>query len=106
MKRTDFMKIIKLRSFWKIDRRKGNYKLPNGEILSSYITKLVESQMQLDNLGIRANGDLCVVSGGGWNDETKEFDDYTLMPAFESNENCSYDEMDRRIKSIVYEIVG
>ena len=106
MKREDFKKIIKLRSFWKIDRRKGNYKLPNGKRLSDYITSLVESQMQLDNLGIRSNGDLCMVSGGCWNDETKEFDDYTLMPAFESNENCSYDEMDRRIKSIVYEIVG
>ena len=106
MKREDFKKIIKLRSFWKIDRRKGNYKLPNGKRLSDYVAGLVESQMQLDNLGIRANGGLCVVSGGGWNDETKEFDDYSLMPAFQSNENCSYDEMDRRIKSIVYEIVG
>ena len=32
MKRTDFMKIIKLRSVWKVDRRKGNYKLPNGKV--------------------------------------------------------------------------
>ena len=62
-------------------------------------------QMQLDNLGIRANGDLCAVSGGGWNTETKEFDNYTLMPAFENNENCSYDDMEKRIKFIVYEII-
>ena len=106
MKREDFKKIIKLRSFWKIDRRKGNFKLPNGERLSSYITKLVESQMKIDNLGIRANGDLCMVSGGGWNTETKEFDDYTLMPEFQNNEVCSFDDMEKRIKSIVYEIVG
>ena len=106
MKREDFKKIIKLRSFWKIDKRKGNYTLPNGEMLSDYIRSLVESQMKLDNLGIRANGDLCMVSGGGWNAETKEFDDYTLMPEFQNNEICSFDDMEKRIKSIVYEIVG
>lgn len=106
MTREDFKKIIKLRSFWEIDKRKGNYKLPNGKRLSDYITGLVESQMKLDNLAIRANGDLCVVSGGGWNTETKEFDNYLLMPAFENNENCSYDDMERRIKRIVQEIVG
>ena len=106
MKREDFKKIIKLRSFWKIDRRKGDYKLPNGERLSIYITKLVESQMKLDNLGIRLNGDLCLMSGGEWNTETKEFDDYTLMPAFQGNEVCSFDDMQRRIESIVREIIG
>ena len=42
MKREDFKKIIKLRSFWKIDKRKGNYKLPGGDNLSVYVTDLVE----------------------------------------------------------------
>ena len=106
MKREDFKKIIKLRSFWKIDKRKGNYKLPNGEMLSDYVRSLVESQMKVDALGIRNNGDLCVSSVGGWNTETKEFDNYTLMPAFQDNEFCSYDEMERRIRSIVREIIG
>ena len=106
MKREDFKKIIKLRSFWKIDRRKGNYKLPNGEKLSDYITGLVESQMQLDNLGIRANGDLCMVSGGVWNTELKDFDDYTLMPEFQNNEICTFDDMEKRIRVIVSEIIG
>lgn len=105
MKREDFKKIIKLRSFWKIDRRKGNYKLPNGEMLSDYIQSLVESQMQIDNLGIRANGELCFMSGGEWNTETKEFADYTLMPEYEDNEVCSFDSMEKRINSIVIEIV-
>lgn len=59
MKRKDFMKIIKLRSYWKIDKRMGNYKLPNGERLSSYVMELVKSQMQLDKLAIRENGNLC-----------------------------------------------
>ena len=106
MEREDFKKIIKLRSFWKIDKRKGNYKLPNGERLSNYVAELVESQMKIDKLGIRANGNLCFASGGCWNVETKEFDNYTLMPAFQENEVCSYDEMEKRIQSIVIEIVG
>lgn len=106
MKRTDFMQIIKLRSAWKVDRRKGNYKLPNGERLSRYIADLVESQMKLDNLGIRQNGDLCFCTGGNWNTETYDFDNYTLMPAYENNETCTYDDMERRIKCLVAEIIG
>lgn len=106
MKRTDFMKIIKLRSVWKVDRRKGNYKLQNGERLSRYITDLVKSQMKIDNLGIRADGNLCFCTGGDWNEETNDFDDYTLMPAFEDNETCTHDEMERRIKNLVSEIIG
>lgn len=104
MKREDFKKIIKLRSCWKIDKRKGNYKLPDGNNLSVYVTDLVESQMKLDNLGIRSNGDLCLMSGGEWNGETKEFDDYILMPAFQDNEICSYDEMEKRIHCFVQEL--
>lgn len=55
MKRENFKKIIKLRSCWKIDKRKGNYELPSGKHLLDYILDLVESQMKLDGLGIRAN---------------------------------------------------
>lgn len=105
MKREDFKKIIKLRSFWKIDKRKGNYELPNGKHLSDYVSDLVESQMKLDTLGIRKNGNLCFVSGGTWNVETKDFDDYILMPSFENNEMCSYDEMEKRINCLIRELL-
>ena len=105
MERENFKKIIKLRSFWKIDRRKGNYKLPNGEYLADYVRRLVESQMKLDNLGIASNGDFYFATGGKWNTETKEFDDYTIMPPFEDNEICSYDDMKYRINALIHEIV-
>lgn len=105
MKREDFKKIIKLRSEWKIDRCKGDYILPSGVKLSAYISDLVESQLELDNLGICENGDICFMSGGDWNTESKEFDNYTLLPAFESNEICSYEEMEKRIGRLVREIV-
>ena len=106
MERKRFMQIIKLRSAWKIDRRRGDYQLPNGDRLSNYIAKLVESQMKIDSLGILEDGSLCFCSGGNWNSETKAFDDYTLIPAFGGNESCSYDEMDRRVSRLVYEIIG
>lgn len=106
MKREDFKKIIKLRSFWKIDKRKGDYKLPNGINLSVYVTALIKSQMEIDSLGIRSNGDLCFTSGGYWNNETKKFNDYVLMPEFRDNEVCTYIEMDKRIKNLASEIIG
>ena len=105
MKRADFIQIIKLRSCWKIDKRKGDYELPNRERLSSYIAKLVESQMRLDSLGITSSGNLDFCTGGNWNTDTKDFNDYTLMPDFADNETCTYDEMERRIKRLVSEII-
>ena len=106
MKRKDFIKIIKLRSCWRIDRRSGNYTLPNGKKLSIYVDGLVRSQMQLDSLGIRESGDLCFCDGGKWNESAGEFDDFRLMPDFEENEVCSYERMNKRIDLLIREIVG
>lgn len=105
MKRMDFIKIIKLRSVWKVDKRKGNYALPNGQKLSVYIERLVRTQMQLDSLAICENGDLCESSGGNWNDAKKVFEDYNLFPAFQNNEICGFDEMERRINWLIRDIV-
>lgn len=105
MKRKDFIQIIKLRSVWKIDKRRGNYTLPSGNKLSDYVEELVESQMKIDNLGIRANGDLCFCEGGDLNLEGYNFEDYLLKPGFEENEICAYDKMQKRIKHLVFEIV-
>ena len=105
MKREDFKKIIKLRSMWKIDKRKGNYKLPSGKYLSDYVTRLVESQMKIDNLGIGKDGDLCFMSGGEWNKEAKKFNDYTLMPLYKDNEICSHTEMEKRINDLIRELL-
>lgn len=106
MKRKDFMQIIKLRSAWKIDRRIGNYKLPGGKWLSAYVADLVESQMKIDNLLIGQDGNLHFGTGGDWNTDIKDFEDYTLMPAMRENEICTYHEMERRIKALVSEIIG
>lgn len=54
MKRNDFKKIIKLRSRWKLTG--DNYKLPSGDSISVYIQKLVESQLEIDQLAVLKNG--------------------------------------------------
>lgn len=105
MKRSDFIKIIKLRSCWKIDRRKGNYTLPTGERLSSYIDDLVRGQMELDRItGITSNGELAACAVSGLDEAGLPI--YTIMPAFQENEIVSFDEMERRIKKIINEIIN
>ena len=44
-------------------------------------------------------------TGGKWNDITKAFESYVLMPAFQENETCEFDEMEKRIDALVYELV-
>ena len=105
MERKKFMQIIKLRSVWKIDKRRGDYTLPNGTKLSEYVERLVRSQMAVDHLAVRKNGDLCMYVGGTLNTEAKKFEDFELIPAFEENEICSYEVMERRISDIVFDLI-
>ena len=58
-----FVKIIKLRSLWRIDKRKGNYTLPSGNKLCTYIKQLVISQMEVDNLYMLDSGDFDYTTG-------------------------------------------
>lgn len=104
MKRNDFKKIIKLRSQWEF--KGDNYTLPSGEPISTYVQKLVESQLEIDHLAVLKNGDLAFSTGGEWNDRAKEFEDYKLMPDYKENETCDFYEMEKRIKALVYEIVS
>ena len=95
-----FKKIIKLRSCWKIDRRMGDYKLPNSEKLSDYVKELVKSQLNLDKLAITEDGKLVF---SAW-DEKKKM--YELYVPFSENEFCSYYDHEIRIEKLVKEIVG
>lgn len=100
MDREKFKKIIKLRSFWKIDRRIGDYKLPNNEYLSKYVEELVKGQLELDRLAISSEGKLIMAA---WNDKTKN---YELYVPFGEIEICSSYDQEIRIEKIVREIVG
>lgn len=104
MRREDFRNIIKLRSIYKIDKRKGNYNLIEGK-LSDYIIGLVESQMKIDNLGIAKDGNLYPCSGGNWNAEKKDFDDITILIPFEENEVVPFDKHEVRVNQLVFDII-
>lgn len=95
MKREDFIKIIKIRSAWKIDRRKGNYKLPSGNSLRSYVYDLALQQLNLDRLGIGSDGNLYSI----------DTDQNYLMIPFADNEPTTPEEQDARFSRLVRDII-
>lgn len=102
MTRKNFIKIIKIRSFWKINKRMGNYSLPNGEKLASYINRLITEQMELDGLGIGEDGEMFRC----WKKPADSFWTYEPMTNGGNNDiSVSYDEMEKRINRMVAEIV-
>lgn len=98
MTRENFKKIIKLRSCWKIDKRKGDYKLPSGDNLSSYVSDLVYQQLEVDKIAIASDGNLYSYGGGGYNE------DFVIWIPFSENETCSYDMQERRVNILIREI--
>lgn len=98
MKREDFKKIIKLRSIWKVDKRKGNYRLPSGEKLSDYLFRLVDEQMSLDSLWIAKDGNLY---DGEFSKVKKEY-----IIFLRENESCSLEGMVNRMDALVLEMLG
>lgn len=62
--------------------------------------------MDVDNLGIRSNGNLCWCSGGEYDKGKHCREDYKLIPDFADDENCTFIEMEDRIYKLVHEIVG
>ena len=102
MTRKNFIKIIKIRSFWRINKRMGNYSLPNGEKLASYINRLITEQMELDGLGIGEDGEMFHC----WKKPADIFWTYEPMTNDGNNNiSVSYDEMEKRINRMVAEIV-
>lgn len=97
MKRENFKSIIKNRSCWKIDKRKGNYTLPNGERLNTYIESLVNSQMEIDNLGVAEDGNLYF--------SDIKLERVVIYPPFKDAESCSWDDHEKRIERLIYEII-
>ena len=109
MNRSDFIKVIKLRSFWKIDKRRGNYTLPNGEKLSHYIDDLVRGQLMLDLVAPSSSGELAMCSdidpANATELDAAKLPIYHLSIPFGENETCDFDTMEIRIKSLVNAVI-
>lgn len=93
MKREELKKIIKLTSFWKIDKRKGDYKLPSGCRLSDYLEGVVWKFVDAFNLAILGNGEIADKIG-----------DYIEKP-FSAAEPFDRGEQYKRRAELVAEII-
>lgn len=96
MERKNFKNIIKNRSFWTIDRRRGNYKLPSGDKLDNYVIGLIETQLEVDNLGISKDGNMYTYN--------KAYN-YLIIP-FGENEPTTEEQQEKRIIKLCYEMIG
>ena len=101
MERSTFIKIIRLRSCWPIDKRKGDYLLPSGERLSAYIESLVTSQMDLDDLAIASDGNLYPATF----EQGEGKAEYRIMIFFGENEICRWDEHEMRVRHLIAQII-
>lgn len=102
MKREDFVQIIKLRSKYQIDRRRGNYYISdklrvsfNDEIftIKDYSLELIKQQMIVDNIAIASDGNF-------WDVEHVDENKYTLTHG-NITEVCSIKEMTSRIDVLI-----
>lgn len=93
IKRNDFQKIIKIMSFWKIDKRRGNYRLPSGARLSAYLEELTKKFLKNNGLAIAENGNIYEIVGG------------RIFKPFSDDESISAEEQEKRIKRIIFETI-
>lgn len=92
MKRDDFKKIIKIFSFWRIDKRKGDYRLPNGKYLSDYLKKLAAKLLEQNQLAIRADGNIGEIVG-----------EKIFIP-FGEDEDILPEQQEKAIKNLIKEM--
>ena len=93
MKRADFKKIIKIVSDWTIDKRRGNYTLPNGETLSGYLRTITERFLHNNGMAISESGNVYNIIDG------------EIFIPFAENEKYDYLTQSERIEKIVKEMI-
>ena len=96
MKRNELKTVIKAVSDWKIDKRKGNYRLPSGRLLSEYLEEIGEDFLKAFNKAISINGDI--------------YDYYPqtdiIFRPFSDNEKTCQDEQRKRLKAAIFEMLN
>ena len=94
MKRNEFKRIIKIMSFWRVDRRRGNYRLPSGDKLSDYLLGEVLRFLDRNNLAIDSRGDVHEVISGA------------IFVPFADSEELNEEQQEARARAIVREMIG
>lgn len=98
MKRSEFEQVVKAFSVWKIDKRKGNYRLPSGNLLSNYLQDLIQELCKNNQIAFAKNGNLY---------QKIVFDekDVIFIP-FADFEKLDNAEQEARAKSFVFELLN
>lgn len=93
MKRDDFKQVVKIFSFWKIDKRKGNYRLPSGAKLSEYLEGLALDLLTRNNLAIRADGSV------------GEMVDGRIFKPFGNDETTTPEQQEKAVHALIMEML-
>ena len=96
MKRNELKTVIKAISDWKIDKRKGNYRLPSGRLLSDYLEAIGEDFLKTFNKAISIDGDVYDYIA-----ETA-----TIFRPFLDNERTCQDEQRKRLQAVIFEMLN
>lgn len=95
IKRENFKKIIKMMSDWEIDRRRGNYRFPNGGYLFQYLENFITDFLKNNSLALDKSGDVrCTMELGG---------KLMIFRAFGEDEKI--ESQDERIKILIREMI-
>lgn len=94
MKRKEFKQVVKAFSSWRIDRRSGDYRLPNGERLSAYLIRQAAKICRLFNIAIGSDGNIYDII------------DNKIFKPFDIDEALDYTEQYERICHLIKEMVG
>lgn len=95
MTRNEFKQVIKIMSFWKIDKRRGNYKLPNGNRLSDYLERFTLDFLRRSLKAIAKDGTV-----QDW------LSPDTIFYPFRDNEPLDWTEQAERVRALVAEMVS
>ena len=96
MKRKELKTVIKAISEWKIDKRKGDYRLPNGRFLSDYLEEIGEDFLKAFNKAISIDGDIY-----DYIPETS-----AIFRPFLDNERTCQDEQRKRLQAVIFEMLN
>ena len=96
MNKKELKTVIKAISDWKVDKRKGNYRLPNGRFLSDYLEEIGEDFLKAFSKAISINGDIY-----DYNPQTA-----TILRPFLDNEQTCQAEQRKRLKAIIFEMLN
>ena len=108
MTKEDFKKVIKIMSHWRIDKRRGNYKLPSKERLSVYLESLINKFLVNNGLALDKNLNARDVFQS---DEERYLEFYQkkeikIFIPFGEDEISNYMEQDKRINMLIRELIG